>query len=494
MSPSPALFQFDNSYQRLPGQFHARVFPTPVTAPRLIALNEGLCSELGLAFRDLEADAARIFSGNHVPDGAAAMAQAYAGHQFGNFVPQLGDGRAILLGEVLDAAGSRKDIQLKGAGPTPFSRRGDGRAALGPVLREFLLSEAMHALGIPTTRALAAVLTGEAVYREETQPGAILTRVASSHIRVGTFEYFAAQNDDPSVALLARHVMERHYPECLDGENPALRLLERVAQRQASLVARWMQIGFIHGVMNTDNMSVSGETIDYGPCAFMDAYHAETVFSAIDRNGRYAFSNQSRVAQWNIARFAETLLPHLDPSPDRALELANTVIQEFPALFQEYWLAGMRAKLGLKKEVPEDLTLVQNLLQLMQEGGADFTLTFRRLCHAAADSQFDGQVRSGFSSPEAYDVWAAEWRERLALETTSPGERAGAMRAVNPALIPRNHRVAQAISAASERGDFSVFERLREALQKPYEESAPFEDLQDPPLPQERVLRTFCGT
>lgn len=493
MSSGNAPFKFDNTYQRLPGQFHAHVLPTPVAAPRLIALNEPLCAELGLGGTVLLKDAAGVFSGNSLPEGAASIAQAYAGHQFGNFVPQLGDGRAILLGEILAPNGSRYDVQLKGAGPTPFSRRGDGRAALGPVLREFLLSEAMHALGIPTTRALAAVSTGESVFREGALPGAVFTRVAASHIRVGTFEYFAARNDDASVEQLARYVMERHYPECLLAERPFQSLLEKIAERQVSLVARWMQVGFIHGVMNTDNMTVSGETIDYGPCAFMDAYHPQTVFSAIDRGGRYAFSNQPLIAQWNLARLAETLLPFLDPVPEKGVEFANVLVQKIPEMWRERWLTGMRAKVGLKKERPEDAALIERFLGLMQGGGADFTLTFRRLCGAARDSAGDVEVRALCGEPEGYDVWAKEWRQRLSVEEASPEERAAGMRLVNPAIIPRNHRVAQAIEAA-ERGDFSVFERLRRVLRLPFEEPEGFRDMMLPPEPQERVLRTFCGT
>ena len=493
MTSRTAPFTFDNSYQRLPGHFHAHVLPTPVSAPQLIALNDALCAELGLNVPELEADASQIFSGNSLPEGAASIAQAYAGHQFGNFVPQLGDGRAILLGEVIDTHGVRRDIQLKGAGPTPFSRRGDGRAALGPVLREYLVSEAMHALGIPTTRALAAVSTGDPVFREGPLPGAVLTRVAASHIRVGTFEYFAAREDDASVEQLARHVIERHYPECQDAERPFQALLEAVVDRQASLVARWMQVGFIHGVMNTDNMSISGETIDYGPCAFMDVYHPKTVFSAIDRGGRYAFSNQPLIAQWNLARFAETLLPFLDPSPEKALEFANTLIHRVPEIWKTHWLTGMRAKLGLTKAVPEDLALIESLLETMQAGAADYTLTFRRLCQAAEDPAADVGVQELFSNPEAYALWAMEWRQRLALETVSPSERSAAMRSVNPAIIPRNHRIAQAI-AAGERGDFSVFERLRDHLLHPYSEAEDAQELRLPPKPDERVLRTFCGT
>jgi uncharacterized protein YdiU (UPF0061 family) len=486
-------FQFENSYERLPGHFHARVRPTPIQAPRLISLNTALCRELGLDPVALSADGAAFFSGNKLPEGAASLAQAYAGHQFGNFVPQLGDGRAILLGEILTPSGARRDIQLKGAGPTPFSRRGDGRAALGPVLREYLVSEAMQALGIPTTRALAAVSTGETIWREEALPGAVFTRVAASHVRVGTFEYFAAKEDDASVEQLALYVMDRHYPECRCAEHPFRALLEKIIERQVSLISRWMQIGFIHGVMNTDNMTVSGETIDYGPCAFMDTYHPQTVFSAIDRGRRYAFSNQPLIAQWNLARLAETLLPFLSPVPEEALEFANARIHEIPSQWKSLWLDGMRGKLGLLKALPEDETLIEKLLAAMQSGEADFTLTFRGLCKAAEDPSGGGEVRLLFKEPESYDAWAAEWKERLALEEESPCKRAAAMRKVNPALIPRNHRVAQALEAAAQ-GDFSVFERLKTALENPFEESEAFEDLTQPPAPHERVLRTFCGT
>lgn len=489
----PAPFAFDNSYARLPGHFFARVDPTPVSAPKLIALNPVLCAELGLAPESLASTAALFFSGNALPEGAVPIAQAYAGHQFGGFVAQLGDGRALLLGEVLDTNGCRRDVQLKGAGPTPFSRRGDGRAALGPVLREYLVSEAMQALGIPTTRSLAAVATGDPVYREETLPGAVLTRVASSHVRVGTFEYFAARDDRNAVETLARYVMERHYPEALASERPFLALLEGVCLRQAALVARWMQVGFIHGVMNTDNMSVSGETIDYGPCAFLDAYHPEKVFSAIDRGGRYAFGNQARVAQWNLARFAETLLPLLDPDPAKALETASAVIHGVPEIYQKEWISGMRKKIGLWIELEEDPALVESLLEAMHAGEADFTLTFRRLCEAAGDPKRDAAVRELFRDPDLYDTWASRWRARLALEKLAPEMRAEEMRRVNPALIPRNHRVEEAIAAARD-GDLRPFETLHRALSRPFAEDVEFAHLANAPLPGERVLRTFCGT
>ena len=486
---------FSNSYARLPEHFFARLSPTPVARPRLITFNESLASELGVDTRGLEPDElAAVFAGNVMPPGAEPIAMAYAGHQFGNFVPQLGDGRAILLGEVLDRNGERRDIQLKGAGRTPFSRRGDGRAALGPVLREYLVSEAMHALGIPTTRALAAVSTGEPVYRDRQLPGAVLTRVASSHIRVGTFQYFAARGDREAVERLADYVIDRHFPDARDAERPSLALLQAVVERQALLIARWMHVGFIHGVMNTDNTALSGETIDFGPCAFMDSYDPATAFSAIDEFGRYAYGNQPTIAQWNLARFAETLLPLLDPNPERAVELANEAISAFTSRFQEHWLAGMRDKLGLSGNEEGDLELVHELLRAMHENAADFTLTFRRLCDAAADEKADANVRGLFVDPSAYDSWAARWRSRLVVERLEPNARAQAMRDVNPAFIPRNHRVEQALGAAIEYGDFSPFAELLTVLSRPYEDQAAFADYANPPQTDERVFRTFCGT
>ena len=435
-----------------------------------------------------------MFAGNVTPSGAEPIAMAYAGHQFGNFVPQLGDGRAILLGEVLDRNGERRDIQLKGAGRTPFSRRGDGRAALGPVLREYLVSEAMHALGIPTTRALAAVSTGEPVYRDRQLPGAVLTRVASSHIRVGTFQYFAARGDLEAVKRLADYVIDRHFPDARHAERPYLALLQVVVERQALLIARWMHVGFIHGVMNTDNTALSGETIDFGPCAFMDSYDPATAFSAIDEFGRYAYGNQPTIAQWNLARFAETLLPLVDPNPERAVELANEAISAFASRFQEHWLAGMRDKLGLSSDEDGDLDLVRELLRAMHENAADFTLTFRRLCDAAADEKADADARGLFADPSAYDSWAARWRSRLVLDRLEPNARAQAMRNVNPAFIPRNHLVEQALSAAIEYEDFSPFAELLTVLSRPYEDQEAFADYANPPQTSERVFRTFCGT
>ena len=486
---------FSNSYARLPEHFFARLSPTPVAKARLIKINESLASELGVDTRGLGPDElAAVFAGNITPPGAEPIAMAYAGHQFGNFVPQLGDGRAILLGEVLDRNGERRDIQLKGAGRTPFSRRGDGRAALGPVLREYLVSEAMHALGIPTTRALAAVSTGEPVYRDRQLPGAVLTRVASSHIRIGTFQYFAARGDLEAVERLSDYVIDRHFPDASDAERPRLALLQAVVERQALLIARWMHVGFIHGVMNTDNTALSGETIDFGPCAFIDTYDPATAFSAIDEFGRYAYGNQPTIAQWNLARFAETLLPLLDLNPERAVELSNEAISAFMPRFQEHWLAGMRDKLGISGKEEGDFDLVRELLQAMHENAADFTLTFRRLCDAAADEKSDANVRGLFADPGAYDSWAARWRSRLVAERPEPNARAQAMREVNPAFIPRNHRVEQALDAAIEYGDISPFAGLLTVLSRPYEDQAAFADYANPPRTGERVFRTFCGT
>jgi len=492
---APLVASISNSYARLPERFFARLAPTPVARPRLIKFNDALASELGIDTRALGPERlAAIFAGNETPPGAEPIAMAYAGHQFGNFVPRLGDGRALLLGEVLDRDGKRRDIQLKGAGPTPFSRRGDGRAALGPVLREYLVSEAMHALGIPTTRALAAVSTGEAVYRNQELPGAVFTRIASSHVRVGTFQYFAARSDVEAVKLLADYVNDRHYPGAAEAERPYLALLQAVVERQALLVARWMNVGFIHGVMNTDNTAISGETIDFGPCAFMDAYDPATVFSAIDEVGRYAYANQPAIAQWNLARFAETLLPILDPNSDRAVELASEAISAFAARFQAHWTAGMREKLGISSEEEGDVDLVRAWLAAMHQNGADFTLTFRRLCEAAVDEKADALVRGLFANPAAYDAWAARWRWRLAREGRIPLERAQAMRLVNPAFIPRNHRVERALDAAIEHEGFSFFVELLTVLSCPYEDREAFASYATPPRAEERVLQTFCGT
>ena len=495
MTQQTIRFTFDNSYRRLPDRFHARISPTPVAAPGLIKLNAALLEELGLDLSSSTPErAVRLFAGNEIPEGADPLAMAYGGHQFGNFVPQLGDGRAILLGEVIDRTGQRRDIQLKGSGQTPFSRSGDGRAALGPVLREYILGEAMHALGIPTTRALAAVTTGEPVYRETILPGAILTRVASSHIRVGTFQYFASRGDTEAVRYLADHVIARHYPHTIGADSPYLALIEAVLEQQAALVAAWMHVGFIHGVMNTDNMAISGETIDYGPCAFMDTYDPATVFSSIDHGGRYAYGNQPGIAQWNLARFAETLLPLIDDASDAAIQQATDLIRGFFGRYEEHWTAGMRGKLGLATNEPDDVDLIHGLLDVMKTSGADFTLTFRRLCDAAADPAADRWVRDLFVDRHAFDAWAVQWRARLERDPQSPAERAEHMRRNNPAVIPRNHRVEQALNAAVEQSDFGPFETILRVLERPYEDRPELAGYTDPPQENERVLRTFCGT
>ncbi len=492
---TPPSFKFDNSYAQLPDRFYARLNPTRVAAPRLIRINDGLVRELGL-----DPDVLRTppvvdaLAGNGILDGSAPLAQAYAGHQFGGFNPQLGDGRAILLGEVIDRHGQRRDIQLKGSGPTPFSRRGDGRAALGPVLREFIISEAMHALGVPTTRSLAAVLTGESVWRDKPIPGAVLTRVAASHVRVGTFQYFAARRDVEAIRLLADHVITRHYPEAEHAGNRVAALLQGVIKRQAELVAQWLHIGFIHGVMNTDNTTISGETIDYGPCAFMDNFDPATVYSSIDQNGRYAYANQPGIMQWNLVRLAETLLPILADDDAEALERAQAAVNGFPAIFEAAYVAGLRRKLGLRESRDGDLALAQDLLDRMAANKADFTLTFRRLADAAASSAADAGVRRLFADPQAFDDWARQWRTRLSEDGGSPEERRHAMRAVNPAFIPRNHRVEEAITIAVERDDFGAFETLLSVLQHPFDDQPGNARFAEPPELDQVVHQTFCGT
>jgi serine/tyrosine/threonine adenylyltransferase len=480
---------FDNSYARLPDRFHARLAPTPVAAPQLVKLNLALAEELGLDPAWLTAD---VLSGNRVAPSAEPVALAYAGHQFGHFVPQLGDGRAVLLGEVIDRTGARRDIQLKGSGQTPFSRQGDGRAALGPVLREFIISEAMAALGIPTTRSLAAVTTGEMVWRETRLPGAVLTRVASSHIRVGTFQYFAARGDTEGVALLADHAIARHYPEARDAANPYAAFLTGVAERQAELVARWLLVGFIHGVMNTDNCAISGETIDYGPCAFMDAYDPSAIFSSIDHAGRYAYANQPRIAQWNVARLAETLLPLLGDDDTTRMEVAQTALRAFAPRFETTYQEGLRRKIGLASERDGDAELVRDLLQLMFEDKADFTLTFRQLGAAAGGP--DDAVAALFVRPAVYRSWAERWRARLAAESHTPDEAQRMMDQVNPAFIPRNHIVEAVLQAAVSEQDYAPFETLLQVLARPFEDNAAWERYTIPPAESERVTQTFCGT
>jgi uncharacterized protein YdiU (UPF0061 family) len=493
--PATIEFSFDNSYSRLPERFFARLPPTPVPTPDLVRVNAGLAAELGLDVEALaSADGADILSGSRVPQGAEPLAMVYGGHQFGHWAGRLGDGRAILLGEVVGHDGIRRDIQLKGAGQTPFSRMGDGRAVIGPVLREYVVSEAMHALGIPTTRALAAAYTGETVQRERPLPGAVLTRVARSHVRVGTFQYFAYAEDHEALRVLADYVIARHYPQAAESDHPYTALLECVVEAQAHLVAQWAQVGFIHGVMNTDNMQIAGETIDYGPCAFMDGYHPDTVYSSIDRGGRYAYSNQPRAAHWNLACLAQALLPLLDDDAASALEQAQAVIDGFPARYDAAWLEGMRRKLGLQGARDEDAALIDDLLELMATGRTDFTLTFRHLCDlTASPAEADATLRSLFAEPTAFDAWAARWRSRLAGEGSDDAARQRRMAATNPAFIPRNHLVEAAIQAALE-GSHAEFDALLAAVTRPFEDQAANAHLMLPPAPHEVVQQTFCGT
>ena len=497
-SEVPVQFGFENSYARLPERFYARVDPTPVAAPRLVKLNGELARKLGL---DPDALASRqgveILAGNRVAEGSEPLAEAYAGHQFGHFVPQLGDGRANLLGEVLGRDGVRYDIQLKGSGRTAFSRGGDGRAALGPVLREYIVSEAMTALGVPSTRALAAVITGDRVLRETVLPGAVFTRVASSHLRVGTFQYFAARGDAEATRTLADYAIARHYPEAAKATRPYRALLEGVVSRQAQLIAQWMLLGFIHGVMNTDNCSISGETIDFGPCAFMEAYEPAKVYSSIDQNGRYAYGNQARAAHWNLARLAEALLSLLEQeegSEEAAVASAQEALSAFAPQFEAAYVAGLRRKLGLLTQREGDAALAQDLLQRMAANRADFTLTFRRLSDAASGPHADEGVRALFVDPGAYDAWSVAWRHRLEEEGTPAQERAAAMRMANPVFIPRNHLVQAVIDAAVQRQDFQPFEELLEVVSRPYEDRPGLERYSTPARPEECVLQTFCGT
>lgn len=459
---------FDNSYAQLPAQMYTAQLPTPVEAPQLIAANADLAAILGIDPADLTTpEAAQVFAGNHIPDGAAPLAQVYAGHQFGNWNPQLGDGRAVLLGEVVGTDGIRRDLQLKGAGPTPYSRSGDGRAWLGPVMREYLVSEAMHAMGVPTTRALAAVTTGEDVYREERLPGAVIARVAQSHIRVGTFQYFASRGDMTALHALTDHVIARHYPQA----NGPAELLDAVIARYADLIAKWMGLGFIHGVMNTDNVSIAGETIDYGPCAFMDGFHPDSVFSAIDQFGRYAYSNQSGIGVWNMAQFATALIP-LMPDRDAAVEDFTAAVHRMPALYETAWLKVFGAKLGLANPTEDDRTLITDLLDLMAKDGADFTNTFATMS------------RDQFINRDAFDAWAALWHLRRSDDATA------IMAKANPQVIPRNHRVEEVI-VAGRGGDYAPFHALLNAVTEPY---TPHTDFARAPSKDEQVTRTFCGT
>ncbi|APG28091.1 hypothetical protein A7E78_09710 [Syntrophotalea acetylenivorans] len=485
-STTAAGWNFDNSYARLPKDLYVRLNPTPVEAPKLALFNRPLAESLGLDAETLAGqEGSALFSGNRLPTGAEPLAQAYAGHQFGHFA-MLGDGRAHLLGEQLTPDGSRFDIQLKGSGRTPFSRNGDGRAALGPMLREYLISEAMYGLGIPTTRSLAVVTTGQPVYRQTPLQGAILTRVAASHIRVGTFEYLASRHNWEAVRTLAEYTMGRHFPELLKTEQPFLAFLFAVLDRQAALVARWLQVGFIHGVMNTDNVALCGESIDYGPCAFMDSYDPATVFSSIDHGGRYAYGRQPAIAQWNLGRFAETLLPLLHDEEDKALELANEAISAYPQIFRRHWLTGMRAKLGLFNKEEDDSELLTDLLSCMERCNADYTNTLRDL----ALETFPGET---IFQDEEFQRWHQRWQARLGRQGENIQESRSLMLAHNPAVIPRNHRVEEALTAAEE-GDYSVLRRLLEVLASPYEDRPEHDAYRQPPPASACVYKTFCGT
>jgi uncharacterized protein YdiU (UPF0061 family) len=488
-SKSVGGWRFDNSYARLPGVLHTCVAPVPVARPGLAVLNEGLAGDLGLDVGVLREQGAEVFAGNRIPGGAEPIAQAYAGHQFGHFT-NLGDGRAVLLGEHITSAGARFDVQLKGSGQTPYSRRGDGRAALGPMLREYIVSEAMHTLGIPTTRSLAVATTGEQIVRDEMLPGAVLTRVAASHIRVGTFEYANAIGDRKALAALMRYTFERHYPESVGAENPALALFEGVLERQAKLVAQWVCVGFVHGVMNTDNMALSGETIDYGPCAFIDTYDPATVFSSIDRGGRYAYGNQPNTAHWNLARLAEALLPLIHEDKDKAVAAAEEKLGKFPERFRAHYTAGFRAKLGLLTEEQEDYDLAKELLDLMKTAEADFTSSFVALTKAAESGELAGPLSFGGAPLRA---WQNKWMARLERQQKDRSEILAVMRHADPVVIPRNHRVEEALAAAAG-GDFSVMHRLLAALRNPFEETPENEPYRHAPRPGGQPYRTFCGT
>lgn len=484
---------FDNSYTALPERMFARTVPAGAPDPALIRVNDALAMQLRLDPLWLCAPAGlKFLSGREIVEGSDPIAQAYAGHQFGHFVPQLGDGRAILLGELIDRAGHRRDIQLKGAGRTPFSRGGDGRAALGPVLREYVVSEAMAALGIPTTRALAALTTGEDVYRDTVLPGALLVRVASSHIRVGTFQFFAARGDVDALRQLAGHVIARHYPAAADHDEPVLALLESIINAQAELIASWLLVGFIHGVMNTDNCSIAGETIDYGPCAFMDEYDPAKVFSSIDRTSRYAYGNQPRIGQWNLTRLAEALLPLLAEEQEAATAKAEEALAGFETRFKHAYQTGLRRKLGLFTVRDDDIDLATRILDEMQTNQVDFTQFFRSLGRAA-----DGDnepVRSLFVNPSVFDEWAVGWRQRLSQEYQDPSDRRAFMDSINPAYIPRNHRIEAMIHAAVIKEDFTPFEKFLEVIASPYAERPGLESFAEPPLTHERVTATYCGT
>jgi serine/tyrosine/threonine adenylyltransferase len=477
----------ENSYIELPSIFFKRQNPSNVPTPKLVAINYSLASSLGLDSKFLQSnDGIEILAGNKIPKGVEPIAQAYAGHQFGHFT-MLGDGRAVLIGEYITSKGERYDVQLKGSGRTPYSRGGDGKAALGPMLREFIISEAMNGLGISTTRSLAVVTTGEPIMREKVLPGAILTRIASSHLRVGTFQYAANFGTIEEVKALADYALERHFSNVDKKDNPYLAVLKEVIKRQAELIAKWQLVGFIHGVMNTDNMTISGETIDYGPCAFMDTYDPKTVFSSIDRYGRYAYGNQPNIGSWNLARFAEALLPLLHTDENEAVKLAQDAISSFEDLFMESWLSGMRAKLGLFNEEAEDQQLIEELLDMMEKHKADYTNTFRALTLEKREGilMFD---------TEEFNNWDKKWQVRLTRQAESKDSVNQLMKSSNPSIIPRNHRVEEALEAAEVNGDYSVMDKLLSALSKPYSYSQDHERYSSLPEPANEPYRTFCGT
>ena len=492
--PIKNTFNFDNSYSKLPENFYQRINPVPVKNPELITLNKKLCDELNLNLDNFDRqELAQIFSGNLLLEGSEPIALAYAGHQYGNFVPQLGDGRAILLGEIVNKNNERFDIQLKGSGQTKFSRRGDGRSALGPVIREYILSEAMNCLNIPSTRALAFVTTGENVYRNGYTPGGISTRVSSSHIRIGTFEYFASRHDFASLKILIDYSIKRHYPEVSTENNPYLLFLEKVIDRQAYLISKWMNLGFIHGVMNTDNVAISGQTIDYGPCAFMDNYDPKTVYSSIDSCGRYCFDNQPQIGLWNLENFASCIISLLDKEQKIAINLAEEKLKKFPILFKKYWKDEILKKIGINKELPGDSKLLEDLLKIMHSNSSDFTLTFRFLSESLVTNSANSRFQSLFKKTPGIDDWLLVWKKRIERQDISLVEIIKNMNKTNPIYIPRNHQVEKAI-AFGLKNDFSFVDKLIKVLENPYEEKEGFEEYLMPPKPEEIVLETFCGT
>jgi len=489
-----SIFPFENSYSSLPERFYARLPPTRVSRPELIKINSELATELGLDPSKLATEQAiEVFAGNRVPEKSKPIALAYAGHQFGGWVPSLGDGRAILLGELRNQSGHLYDLQLKGSGPTPFSRNGDGRAWLGPVIREYIVSEAMHNLGIPSTRTLSVVLTGERVFRERPYPGGILTRVARSHIRVGTFQYFYAREDHEALKLLADYLIDRNYPELKKSENPLLSLLEQVVEGQAKLISKWMAVGFIHGVMNTDNTSLSCETIDFGPCAFMDHFQAAKVFSSIDHNGRYAYANQPMIAHWNLAQFATTLIPILEDEKETAIKKVTDIINRFPQLYLDNWLSIFGKKLGMENPANEDFEFITGFLNILEKAEADFTLTFRTLSIVPARNLQSCHFENFTVSPNLILEWIPTWLERLSKEKASESERLLSMQKVNPTYIPRNHQIEKAIVEGVE-GNFDRFNTMVEVLKSPYTQQEGYEKFENTPETNEVVTKTFCGT